>query len=664
MPEVIRVEQVQGRFIARCTFAQKNIVKAAGFRWDPNYRQWWTKDPATAARISDPEAAAKIQRENEERSQKQAESIEQSRAADTDVDLPCPAGLAFLGYQKAGIVYGLKHNNTLFGDDMGLGKTIQAIGVINADPSIKKILVVCPATLKINWKREMIKWLTRKFVIGIAEGQCRFDGVDILIMNYDILDRNRERLHAATWDLVIADEAHYLKNPKAKRTQALFGRKLKPATKQEPEQPALPELTSRRRLALTGTPIPNRISEGYGLFHWMDALQFKSFYGFSARYCNGSMGAYGYDATGASNLPELQAKLRGSFMVRRLKADVLKELPAKRRCVIELPANGASAQLAAEKTAWELHEQHMAELRAAVELAKASDDPEDYKTAILNLKGAAGVAFAEMSKVRHDTAVSKIPQVTEHVRNCLESGDKIVLFAHHRDVIESIVDEFGLQAVKLYGGMSDIDKQAAVDRFQRDDTCRLFVGGILAAGVGITLTASSHVIFAELDWVPGNVTQAEDRCHRIGQHDSVLVEHLVLEQSLDAQMATTLVAKQEIMDQALDRKVEEIAVPVQESQRAASEGVSREQIAKEAVKVTPQQAQAALRGLQILASMDGDRAREINGVGFSQADVYIGHSLSQRISLTPKQAVLAIKLVNKYRRQLPEELVAAAKGTA
>lgn len=666
MPEAIRVEQTKGRYVARCTFAQKDLVKAAGFRWDPNYREWWTKDPEIAKRIADPEAAKKLIAQQEEIHQKQAESIEQSRATDADVQLPCPAGLAYLAYQKAGIAYGLSHPNVLIGDDMGLGKTIQAIGIINADESLKKILVVCPASLKINWKREMVKWLVRRYTIAIAEGQCRWDGFEnlILVMNYDILDKNRERLHSTTWDAVIVDEAHMLKNPEAKRTQVIFGADAKRETKQTPAKQALPELPTRRRIALTGTPIPNRIKEGFGLFRWMDRLQFKSFYGFSSRYCGGGMTAFGWNSDSASNLDELQRKLRGSFMIRRLKADVLKELPAKRRSVIELPAGGASMAVAAEREAWELKEQHMAELRAAVELAKASEDPEDYKVCVENLKAAAGIAFTEMSKIRHDTAVSKLPQVIEHVRNCIEAGEKIVLFAHHRDVIDEITEEFGSQAVKLYGGMDSTEKQSAVDRFQRDPTCKLFVGGILAAGVGITLTASSHVIFAELDWVPGNVTQAEDRCHRIGQHDSVLVEHLVLEESIDARMARVLIEKQGNIEQALDRKSEEVIVPVADKEHAATEGITREKIAKEAASVTPKQIEAALKCLQILTAMDGDKARDLNGMGFSKADCYIGHELAKRWMLSPKQAVIAIKLANKYRRQLPDELVAAAKGEA
>ncbi len=187
--------------------------------------------------------------------------------------------------------------------------------------------------------------------------------------------------------------------------------------------------------------------------------------------------------------------------------------------------------------------------------------------------------------------------------------------------------------------------------------CRLFIGGILAAGVGITLTAASHVVFAELDWVPGNITQAEDRCHRIGQTDMVLVEHLVLEESLDARMAEVLVEKQEVLSAALD-KVPDIsaqAPAVPSKDRPATDKATPDQLAKVAATFTPEQVEAIHTALRELADMDGDRARTINGMGFSKLDSDIGHSLARAPRLTPKQAALGALIVRRYRRQVPEQ---------
>jgi hypothetical protein len=220
-----------------------------------------------------------------------------------------------------------------------------------------------------------------------------------------------------------------------------------------------------------------------------------------------------------------------------------------------------------------------------------------------------------------------------------------------------------IAAVSLTGDTPMQTRQDNVDRFQNGKNCRVFVGNIQAAGVGITLTAASHVIFTELDWVPGNMTQAEDRCHRIGQHDSVLVQHLVLEGSLSARMAKVLIEKQDVIDRALDRG-KEVEVPATPSrERAATESVSHEKLTAIAEKLTPEQISAIHRGLQILAGWDEDHARSLNGIGFSKMDVAIGHSLANSFSLTARQAALGQKLVNRYRRQLPDEVVLAAKST-
>lgn len=644
----VTVERQGARWIARCSYEDRAIPKSAGFRWDPTNKQWYTTDEATAAKLSDPDAAAKLMAAAETKQAERSATVEASRAATADIDIPCPEGLAYLPYQRAGINYALRRPNVLFGDEMGLGKTIQAIGVINADPSIRKVLVICPASLKLNWQREMRKWLTREMSIVIASGQSCHPGFsDITIANYDIMTKHAEALRAQPWDLIICDEAHYLKNPEAKRTQAVVG-------KEKKGEVEMPGIAARRRILLTGTPIPNRPVEGWPLFHYLDPVEFRSFWGYAKYFCAAENNDYGWDFTGSSHLPELQEKLRASIMVRRLKADVLTELPAKRRAVIEIAANGASKSVEREREAWERKEATMLALRAALELAKASDDPADYAAAVARLKEAARAAFDELAKLRHDTAVAKIPYVVEHINSSIEGGAKVVVFAHHHDVLHALSAEFGDRSVVVSGEVRIEERQRAVDRFQSDPECQVFIGGIQAAGVGITLTAASHVVFAELDWVPGNMTQAEDRCHRIGQREMVLVEHLVLEGSLDARMAHTLVEKQEIIGAALDVETEVPVVPVPERERAATENVSRAKIETEAAKLTPDQIAAVAAGLAELAAMDGDFARDQNGMGFSKIDCEIGHRLAMLgAGLTPKQAALGARLVRKYRRQVP-----------
>lgn len=755
-----------------------------------------------------------------------------SRATDADVDVPTPPGLAFLGYQKAGIKFALDRPAVLFGDEMGLGKTMQAIGVLNASPAARRVLVICPASLKLNWARELRKWSVVELDITVVSAQERSrakrllrslalddqerkdatkDGLDvasaanrpaeliavasnpeagvsrerrgsakvgeaaelakpnhqglarrvdanapsafaldegdralpvddsrqigairnanradegngdsiptearpkvtparevvvegvrvdaelggerpdaplagvdqsddsienglgktegarhIVVVNYDVLHLFQEETRAIAWDLLICDEAHYLKTPKARRTQMVFGRKATAKTA------GLPPIGAKRRLLLTGTPIANRPVELFPLIEYLDPATWGNFFKYARRYCDAHQisigrGRLAWDFSGASNLEELQERLRTTILVRRLKRDVLTELPPKRRQVIELPAEGELARFAeAERAAYEDREAELDQLHAAVELAKASEDPDEYKRAVENLNDGIAAFFAEMSTLRRELAEAKIPAIVEHVREAVEEGGKLVVFAHHRAVCKAIAAEFGDAAVVLVGETPTADRQAAVDRFQTDPACKVFVGSIMAAGVGITLTAASHVVFAELDWVPGNVTQAEDRLHRIGQREHVLVQHLVVDGSLDATMAKRIVEKQNIIDRALDSVRASIeGVPISAPSRkggdAATADVTVDALAAEAAAMTDDQRAAVLEALRFLSARDSDHAQFENQIGFNGRDTIIGHSLAERSSLTAKQAALGRRIVRKYRHtQLPEAIV-------
>lgn len=652
---MISIIPKDGRLVANARYEQRHLPKAAGFRWDPVRRYWWTADQAKADLLASPEFEA----QQFAREQAVAQEAEASRAVDADIDIPCPQGLAYLPYQRAGIAFAMRRNGVLFGDEMGLGKTIQAIGLINADPALNRVLIVCPATLKLNWRRELRKWLTRPLSISVSSDRGVDSLANIVIMNYDVLG-SYANLLAQEWDAVILDEAHYLKNPDAKRTQAIFGVKAKPATKTRDAVEEKPAIKARRRIILTGTPIPNRPIEGFGLFNFLDPDTFGNFFAYAKRYCAARQESWGWDFTGASNLPELQQKLRSSIMVRRLKADVLKELPPKRRTILEIEGDADSqGAVAAEATEFDRLESNMFEARVAMELAKASTTAE-YRDAVAALKQAMSQAFTEMSAVRRRTAVSKIPWVCAHLEALLADNGKAVCFAHHEDVILGIKEHFGSSAVVLYGATSIPARQAAVDDFQNDPTVKLFIGGIQAAGVGITLTASDRVVFAELDWVPGNVTQAEDRCHRIGQSKTVFVEHVVLEGSIDARMVSVLVEKQAVIERALD-STEHVAFPKREKDSAASEDLTPAVVEDEALVLTPEQVAAAHEGVQIIAA-GCDGAKQLDGSGFSKLDAAIGRSLAACVFLTQKQAVIAIRLCRRYHRQLPDRIVEIVKG--
>lgn len=438
-------------------------------------------------------------------------------------------------------------------------------------------------------------------------------------------------------DLLIVDEAHYCKNPKAQRTQLVFD---------------LAKLASRKAF-LTGTPILNRPIELFPLLEMLDPDRWKSFFGYAKRYAAAFKTKWGWDFSGASNLDELQRILRETIMVRRLKADVLTDLPAKVRQIIELPASDCGLQIAEETEAEDRLEQEVEALEAARDFAEATENVAAYETAVAKLQDARRSAFTEMARLRHQTALAKVPAVINHCKEMLDSVPKLCVWAHHHDVIAALMaglQEFG--AVRLTGEDSTADRQASVDRFQGDPKCRVFVGSLYAAGVGLTLTAASTAIFAELDWVPGVISQCEDRQHRIGQHDSVLVQHLVLDGSMDCRLAKTLVAKQEVIDKALDRAAAAIQVEVPSRRRQRSPA--------ELVPATEAQIPAVHAALQFLSARC-DHARAIDGQGFNKMDAQFGHDLAGRPRLTVKQATFGLRMVTKYRRQLPDALLAALK---
>ena len=395
--------------------------------------------------------------------------------------------------------------DVLLADEPGLGKTVQVAEVINRTRPAG-VRVVCPASLRLNWARELEVWLT-------------FRPAAVEIMSYEAVVSAKDT--PAEVDLLVFDEAHYLKNPDAKRTRKCLA------------------LTAKKRLFLTGTPVVNRPMDLYPMLNAMGLAVSRVDYG--KRYCDGFLQVVKWNPrthkpmrtvwnfSGASNAEELSALLKSRCMVRRTKAEVLSELPAKTRQVVELDI-------------------------------PLSTTPEAVRTAVypdLASAGAAGVspdvAFQDLSAVRLETALHKLPHVIAYIQDLLEEEEKLVVFAWHREVVDALAASLP-RAVKLYGGMSDRAKDQAVRDFQAGDA-RVFVGQITAAGTGLTLAAADTAVFAEIDWVPGNITQAEDRLHRIGQSNPVRIIHLVQAGSVDCRMVRALVAKQEVIDAVNDDAV-------------------------------------------------------------------------------------------------------------
>lgn len=626
--------------------ADKESVKAAGISVGKNRDgDWeicqWSTIPAA---------------EQQERAAAIVASTATAPIAESAIEVPAPAGKQYLPYQLAGVQFAAARMSTLIADEMGLGKTIQAIGTINA-LALKRVLVVCPSSLRLNWRRELSAWLfDRTLKVGIVNRDSYPVGANIVVINYDVLGRHHDELRARQWDIVIYDEAHYLKNPAAARTREALGFE----DRRDPRK-NIKGIPARRRLYLTGTPILNRPVELWPILHAARPDLFPDFFPFAKRYCNGTKNRYGWNFQGASNLDELSRRLRESIMIRRLKADVLSELPPKRRSIVLLSENGFASIIDREQ-----------QILGAAGLSL--DNPDSI--AALTPSSA---AFAELSRVRHELAVAKVPHVVDHCKEVLESVDKLVIFAHHRDVIAGIAAGLAdFNAVTLTGEDSIQARDNAVTKFQTGNA-RVFIGSIAAAGVGLTLTAASNAVMAELAWNPASVNQAEDRLHRIGQRDSVSITHLLVDGSVDARMAELIVAKQEVIVAALGDNTpapnpvaaaaptqpENQGISFEESQErlnATAESVAAAPSAESVPAISSERKAAIMRALRLLAALDPDRARVINGVGFNKFDGEFGANLAMRESLSDRQALAAAKMLRKYVRQVPADDYALIVG--
>jgi SWI/SNF-related matrix-associated actin-dependent regulator 1 of chromatin subfamily A len=643
------------------------VVKALKCRWSPEGKFWWTKDPEVA-KVLQRGAGAAVEAVNAEREAthaREAQAIADSRAVEADIVIPLSArckarGMDFLPYQKAGIAYALGRSQVLIADEMGLGKTMQALGIINADETIRNALIIVPASLKANWAREARLWLSRPLRVEIVNGGAKPTG-GVCIINYEMVRKLRPWIDSIAWDILIADEAHYLKNLKADRTVAVLGRKHKEEAQRRPP------IAARRRVLMTGTPILNRPIELWPFVQALDPQGLgRNWKDFAVTYCAGHMkrtpGPYGrmvWDTLGASSLPELQARLRSSIMVRRLKSEVLTELPAKRRQIVLLRAESAAekAAIAHEHTATDAT---LGALREAVERLSEDEASQAYKDAVEALSAAYSVSFEQMSAARHEVAMAKLDQCVAHVKDALESVDKLVVFAHHHDVIDGLVAALkDVGVARADGRDSNEVRDAAVQRFQSDPSLKVIVCSISAMGVGHTLTAASTVIFCELSYVPGLVQQAEDRCHRIGQRDHVLVQHLILDGSLDARMTEILVSKMDVIALAIDH-AEHLASPELLAQPKAPEP-PRDPRQPAPDDLTDDQIAAVHLAIQMLAGVC-DGAQNLDGQGFNRFDARYGHALAACDSLTQAQAKAGRRLVWKYQRQYGPALFARIKG--
>lgn len=433
-------------------------------------------------------------------------------------------------HQIEGIAFLLARRRSILADDMGLGKTRQAIVALRHAAPAGPYLVVCPASVKLNWVRE-IRLVDTSAACEVLNGAttttipCGFGGW--VVVNYDLLGKQISALTAIAWAGIVFDEAHYLKNHTSQRSR-LAGKL------------ALENSGDPIVYALTGTPLTNRPRDLFPLLQVVRHPLATSFLSFAKRYCAAEHNGYGWQTNGASNLEELTTQLQG-IMIRRRKEDVL-DLPPKLRCWInvEVPEGTAAAEMREV-----MESLLLTTVRAPGGTTKAPSADNGVEQSRVRL-------LAKLSKAREKLAAAKVEAATDLIDGIVDQGEKVIVFSCFDRPVKALAKHFGDRAVLLTGATPAENRQKLVDRFQSDDGVRVFVANIIAGGIGLNLTAARHVVFNDLDWVPANHWQAEDRAYRIGQKYSVTVHYVVARATIDEFVINVLEVKSALVRAVVD----------------------------------------------------------------------------------------------------------------
>jgi SWI/SNF-related matrix-associated actin-dependent regulator 1 of chromatin subfamily A len=418
-----------------------------------------------------------------------------------------------LNHQKESIEKLASSKRYILADDMGLGKTTSTI-IAALETGSKKILIICPASLKINWEREIRNYTDRS--VYIAEGKNFSTDSDFLIVNYDILknfydlkEKESSIFSKFKPELIILDEAHYVSNAQSQRTKLVnsFCKKVDILW------------------LLTGTPMTSRPMNYYNLLNLIESPVAQNWMAYAIRYCQGYQFRAGkrkvWNVSGASNLEELRDRT-SKQVLRRLKTEVL-DLPDKIITPVYLRLKS------------KLYEGLMGEY---YDWYNKGNDETNSLT----------IQFSKLMKVRQIISEEKVDNTIELVQNILDQDKKVIVFTNFTNTLNKIADHFGKSAVRLDGSTSKIQRQHSVDQFQENDKIKVFVGNLQAAGVGITLTAGEAVIFNDLSFVPAHHQQAEDRAYRYGQKNNVSVYYPIFENTIEGIIYDMLSKKKNIID--------------------------------------------------------------------------------------------------------------------
>jgi SWI/SNF-related matrix-associated actin-dependent regulator 1 of chromatin subfamily A len=440
-------------------------------------------------------------------------AVDRSRATEGPIlDAEPRLGGTLEPFQRAGVAYVLDARRAFLADEQGLGKTIQALAALEADDAFPAI-VVCPASLKLNWEREAARWLPHRSRTVVSGRGTVAAHADLTILNYEIVEAHSEALRLRRPRALVVDESHLVKNPRAKRTKAV--RRLADSVARD-----------GLRLALTGTPVMNHPDELIAQLRVIDRLgDFGSGARFSQRFRSGP---------GAEE--RLHWHLRRHCFVRRLKSEVLPQLPAKRRTVVPVALTNEEEYRLAERDVIQWLRTlplDLDELDAKVAAARRAE------------------RLAQLNALKRIAAQGKLAAALAWIHDFLASEEPLVVFAHHKEIQEAVLQRFD-GALHLLGRDSATARDETVRAFQSGEGSRLLVCSTAVAAQGITLTRATNVCFLELEWTPAVHDQAEDRVHRIGQRDAVTAWYLLAAETIDETMARLLERKRDVVAAVTD----------------------------------------------------------------------------------------------------------------
>lgn len=514
--------------VAKC----REIKELLGWQNFSYYESKWRfKDPTVAILIRerfpsvniDPgimTQASEVEKENRLLEKRAVKAEQLKNSTDSSLLISGIKGELYT-YQKLGVEFFVNSGGrAMLCDEPGVGKTAQVLAYL-VHTKKKRSLVVCPASVKFSWENEVKKWT--KLKSQVIDGKTDFRTIDhdtnIVIVNYDVLKKLFNELMKIEWDCVVGDESHLIKNNAAARTKAF-----KAIAKK-----------AKSLLLLSGTPVLSKPVELWNALTLMDDKTWYNYWDFCRRYCGAHQTRWGWEVGGATNLEELQQKISRYFL-RRKKEDVLKDLPPK--VFIDFPVDMDTDSRKEYTTAEKEFARYLRDYK--------KKKPYEITSAMQAEK------LTKINFLRQISVWGKMKSATELIESIVDSGQKVLVFSSFNSPLEELQKKF-TKSVMITGKTEVAERGNLVKKFQEDPETQVFFGGTMAAGVGITLTAASYVVFLDYSWNPADMEQALNRAHRPGtKAERLTIYQIYSKDTIDEFMRKLLAKKQKVFDRLIE----------------------------------------------------------------------------------------------------------------